>query len=355
MEQTEDTAPAAAVGVGEPVASPRTTEDAPPNGSDAAASVPTAGSGDIKASKKPSGRRFVGKSGRSKKNVEGGGREVSATALAKREERRKAAQLKKQIPDEILHDALLNDAIKRLPANYKFEIHKTVWRIKQANSKHVALQFPEGLLMYACVISDILEHFAGVEEVVILGDVAYGACCVDDFSARAVGCDFMVHYGHSCLVPINKTSLTMLYVFVEIEIDIPHLIECVKKTFPPETKMAVLGTIQFGSSVFAAKEVFEGIYSYVYVPQVKPLSPGEVLGCTSPILTGVDVLVFVADGRFHMESTMIANPELPAYRYNPYNKTFSIEKYDTQKMFKGKKYPQPSFSFTSSTAAHFST
>jgi 2-(3-amino-3-carboxypropyl)histidine synthase len=25
----------------------------------------------------------------------------------------------------------------------------------------VALQFPEGLLMYACVISDIIERFAG--------------------------------------------------------------------------------------------------------------------------------------------------------------------------------------------------
>ena len=36
-------------------------------------------------------------------------------------------------------------------------------------------------------------------ETVIIGDVTYGACCVDDFSARALECDFMVHYGHSCL------------------------------------------------------------------------------------------------------------------------------------------------------------
>ena len=32
-----------------------------------------------------------------------------------------------------------------------------------------------------------------------MSDVTYGACCVDDYSARALGCDFMVHYGHSCL------------------------------------------------------------------------------------------------------------------------------------------------------------
>ena len=32
-----------------------------------------------------------------------------------------------------------------------------------------------------------------------MGDVTYGACCVDDFTATALDCDLMVHYGHSCL------------------------------------------------------------------------------------------------------------------------------------------------------------
>lgn len=36
-------------------------------------------------------------------------------------------------------------------------------------------------------------------EAVVMGDVTYGACCVDDFTARALGADFLVHYGHSCL------------------------------------------------------------------------------------------------------------------------------------------------------------
>lgn len=36
-------------------------------------------------------------------------------------------------------------------------------------------------------------------EAVVMGDVTYGACCVDDYTARALGADFLVHYGHSCL------------------------------------------------------------------------------------------------------------------------------------------------------------
>ncbi len=40
-----------------------------------------------------------------------------------------------QIPDEILKDPELNEAIKALPANYNFEIHKTIWRVRQAKAK----------------------------------------------------------------------------------------------------------------------------------------------------------------------------------------------------------------------------
>lgn len=66
-----------------------------------------------------------------------------------------------QIPSEITENAALNKAITQLPNNYNFEIHKAVWRIRKTAAKRVALQFPEGLLLYACVISDILEEFTG--------------------------------------------------------------------------------------------------------------------------------------------------------------------------------------------------
>jgi 2-(3-amino-3-carboxypropyl)histidine synthase len=44
-------------------------------------------------------------------------------------------------------------------------------------------------------------------------------------------------------------------------------------------------------------------YPSLSVPQSKPLSPGEVLGCTAPTLKDLkDAIVFVADGRFHLEA-----------------------------------------------------
>jgi 2-(3-amino-3-carboxypropyl)histidine synthase len=117
----------------------------------------------------------------------------SGSAIEKVESESQPAAIKrfvqKQVPDSILLNMELNNSISSLPCNYNFEvsgwkadapsrrqsrplaapcrftmhtftmqIHKTVWRIKQANAKVVALQFPEGLLMYSCLISVRLRH-----------------------------------------------------------------------------------------------------------------------------------------------------------------------------------------------------
>ncbi|XP_054065926.1 2-(3-amino-3-carboxypropyl)histidine synthase subunit 1 isoform X3 [Rissa tridactyla] len=219
---------------------------------------------------------------------------------------RRAAQ---QIPEEILSNAELREAAEALPRNYNFEIPKTVWRIRQAQAKKVALQMPEGLLMFACTIADIVERFTDAEAVV-MGDVTYGACCVDDYTARALGADFLVHYGHSCLIPIDATQgLKMLYVFVDIKIDTSHFLETIRFNFAAGTSLALVSTIQFVSTVQAASQELRSQYK-VCVPQCKPLSPGEILGCTSPQLA----------------------QDTDAIVYDPYSKVFSQEHYGHERM-----------------------
>ncbi|MCJ8740103.1 hypothetical protein PDJAM_G00054970 [Pangasius djambal] len=237
-----------------------------------------------------------------------------------------------QIPDEILKDPELQEAVSVLPSNYNFEIHKTIWRVRQAKAKRVALQLPEGLQMFACVIADIIERFTGADTLV-MGDVTYGACCVDDFTARALGADFMVHYGHSCLIPIDATAgIKMLYVFVDIQMDMAHFLDTLRFNFPPGCSLALVSTIQFVAALQAVSAELKPDYE-VLVPQCRPLSPGEILGCTSPSLDKhVNAIIYLGDGRFHLESIMIANPDVPAYRYDPYSKVFSREYYDHEAM-----------------------
>ncbi|CAG8806439.1 36956_t:CDS:2, partial [Racocetra persica] len=174
-------------------------------------------------------------------------------------------------------------------------------------------------------------------ETLIMGDVTYGACCVDDFTANALGCDFMVHYGHSCLVPVNVTTIKTIYVFVDIGIDIEHFLNTIIKNFEPKKKLAIVGTIQFVTAIQAVKKHLESDYS-LFVPQSKPLSPGEILGCTSPKLGEQDALIYLGDGRFHLESIMIANPDVPSFRYDPYSKKFTRERYDHADMYALRKH-----------------
>ncbi|OXG96123.1 diphthamide biosynthesis protein 1 [Cryptococcus neoformans A2-102-5] len=351
----------------------------------AAISEPTEG---IERSTKPavkSRKRFVG----------------SSKAATSRPVVRRVAN---QVPDDILHDKELNAAVAALPGNYNFEIHKTIYHIRRDNVQSVALQMPEGLMMYGCAIADIIERFTGALPM-MLADVTYGACCIDDYTAKEMGAEMIVHYGHSCLIPVSQTTLKTLYVFVEIGIDTPHLSLSVRRNFPssrsafqrlilgageaapggkvPITlestdesaqstpdlsendlpiRLALVSTIQFVAATQALRAdletampplekeeieqeeegmvakvkrgdigVWRGKYE-VTVPQAKPLSPGEVLGCTAPKLNDVDALIYVGDGRFHLESIMIANPTIPAFRYDPYSKKFTREVYNHTEM-----------------------
>lgn len=167
-----------------------------------------------------------------------------------------------------------------------------------------------------------------------MGDVTYGACCIDDYTARALGCDILVHYAHSCLIPVDVTKIKTLYVFVDISIDTPHLLATLERNFQPGKTIAMVGTIQFNATLHTVKPVLERAGFRILIPQITPLSKGEILGCTSPRLSTdqADLILYLGDGRFHLESAMIHNPSLPAYRYDPYSRKLTRETYDHEEM-----------------------
>ena len=249
--------------------------------------------------------------------------------------RRRTARMLNQVPAGILEDADINEAIGLLPPNYSFEIHKTIHRIRSSGCKKVALQFPEGLLLFATTISDILTGFCRGTETLIMGDVTYGACCIDDYTARALGCDLLVHYAHSCLIPVDVTAIKTLYVFVDIGIDTAHLVATLERNFAAGKTLALVGTIQFNATLHAVKPALERAGFAVLIPQSAPLSRGEILGCTAPRLpaaAAADLILYLGDGRFHLESAMIHNPTTPAFRYDPYARKLTRETYAHDEM-----------------------
>ncbi|SBS87596.1 diphthamide biosynthesis protein 1, putative [Plasmodium ovale] len=309
------------------------------------------------------------------------------------------------IPKFILNNELLKKAIKKaFPENYNFEVYKCIDIILRERYKNIALQLPEGLLIWGLYLSEIFYFFCNcVEEVTILGDVTYGGCCIDDFTSEKLNCDLIIHYGHSCLIPLTVTKIRCIYVFVDIKLNSTHLVETIKTNFQKKDIILLLGTIQFSCIVHSVHNALkrENYFDILLpIPQVLPLTRGEVLGCTSPnlyhflyeqVIKGDDrneysngakpntsaetatatataatvasvtpgnrppqisvrtnekneshimnecrnflkrnsvKIVFIADGRFHLESLMIQNPDFTFYRYNPFDKILSEEKYN---------------------------
>ena len=78
-------------------------------------------------------------------------------------------------------------------------------------------------------------------------------------------------------MPINKTTIQTLYIFVDIEIDRAHFISSIRANFKAGTKIALISTIQFVATLQTSAQELLGEYEIV-LQHNQPLSPGEVLG-----------------------------------------------------------------------------
>ena len=109
-------------------------------------------------------------------------------------------------------------------------------------------------------------------------------------------------------------NIRVLYVFVDIKFDLKHLIDTIYANFKIGSRFAIVGTIQFVSSIQSVANLLKNDFDLV-LPQVTPLSPGEILGCTSKrIEDDLEFVLTVCDGRFHIESMMISNPQFTYYQ-----------------------------------------
>ncbi|EOD45924.1 Diphthamide biosynthesis protein 1 [Neofusicoccum parvum] len=157
---------------------------------------------------------------------------------------------------------------------------------------------------------------------------------------------------------IQVTKIATLYVFVSIGIDTTHLLDTIVRNFSPGKTIAMVGTIQFNATIHGIAPQLRREGYNILVPQIMPLSKGEILGCTSPRFSApkktqpatllssattnpsskdapleADCLLYLGDGRFHLESAQIHNPHLPSYRYDPYSRRLTHETYAHTEMY----------------------
>lgn len=212
--------------------------------------------------------------------------------------------------------------------------------IKRYDAARVCLQVPEGLK------PDVLKMAGGIEalgvEVVIVADLCFGACDLADDKAEQLGCDLLVHVGHSQFV--RKTSVPVVYVEHKSDYDpVPLLSNNIKSI--KEKNIGVLTTLQHIDYVNDVKKTLErkGKKAFVGVPELAKHN-GQLLGCdisaAMNVYDKVDAFLFFGTGRFHPLGVARA-VDKPVYFLNLGSANLSVvndESWQAKRIMKLEKY-----------------
>jgi 2-(3-amino-3-carboxypropyl)histidine synthase len=177
---------------------------------------------------------------------------------------------------------------------------RIIREIRERKAGRVLMQLPDGLKMQAQEIVQTLEKSGA--EILLSIETCYGACDILDREARSLGCDLIVHVGHSEMV--EKTQVPVLYEEYRMGFDPVPLLEKNLKGLEPFKRVCLLTTLQFLDSLGPAKKLLESKGKSVLVGKPKVAKyPGQVLGCDHSAAKSVesqcDCFLFLGSGKFH--------------------------------------------------------
>ncbi len=173
--------------------------------------------------------------------------------------------------------------------------------IKKRKAKRIFLQIPEGLKTKALDMVKELEG-AGLK-IFVSCEPCYGACDLRDAEAKRLGCDLILHVGHSEL-PKLKTKIPVVYEDYRIDADpVPLLLSSLEKLKPYKI-ISLVTTLQYINSLSPAMEFLKSKGKRICIgTPLKAKHPGQILGCdysaAEPLEKLVDCFLFLGTGRFH--------------------------------------------------------
>lgn len=170
--------------------------------------------------------------------------------------------------------------------------------LKKLKTKRIFIQFPEGLKSKIQDISKQLEREGF--ETVICSEPTFGSCDIRDKEASELGCDVILHIGHSDLGIRSRVPVVYweyLYNLNPISI-LKHEIKKLDKF----KKIGLLTSLQFVTSIAKAKNFLKKAGKKVFTYKALKYE-GQILGCNvdaaKKIEKMVDSFLFIGSGKFH--------------------------------------------------------
>ncbi|XP_006886620.1 PREDICTED: diphthamide biosynthesis protein 2 [Elephantulus edwardii] len=164
-----------------------------------------------------------------------------------------------------------------------YELERVVEFVRNHECQRVALQFPDQHLGDAGAVAARLEEITGAK-MFILGDTAYGSCCVDVLGAEQAGAQALVHFGPACLSPPSR-PLPVIFVLGQRSV----ALELCAKTFEalnpdPSAPVVLLSEPACAYALDALATLLRPRYSDLLVssPAI-PLSAGFLSSESEPL------------------------------------------------------------------------
>jgi 2-(3-amino-3-carboxypropyl)histidine synthase len=173
----------------------------------------------------------------------------------------------------------------------------TINRLKNLKAKRIFVQIPEGLKPRALEIVAFLERKGF--EAVISTEPCFGACDLRDHEAKMLGCDAVLHVGHT---DFGLDSLLPV-VYEEWASDFDP-VKVLRRHKIAYNSVGLLATAQHICSLSAVKRFLERKGKTALIGKGRGVRDGQVLGCnysSARVLEGhVDCFLFIGSGSFHM-------------------------------------------------------
>ncbi|WP_297505084.1 diphthamide biosynthesis enzyme Dph2, partial [Thermococcus sp.] len=190
--------------------------------------------------------------------------------------------------------------------------------LRELNAKRVLIQTPEGLKGEAQSLADFLEE-NGIEAI-ISGDINYGACDPADREAKLLGCDALVHLGHSYMTLHLEVPTIFVPAFAKVDV-VQALERNINEIRKLGRRIALVTTSQHIHQLVRAKEFLqkEGLDVVVGEGDSRVSWPGQVLGCNfTAAKVDAEGVLFIGAGYFHPLGVAIATRK-PTLAVNPYS------------------------------------
>lgn len=170
--------------------------------------------------------------------------------------------------------------------------------IKESGAKKVFIQYPEGLKTRVVEIATEIEK-EGIQALICI-EPTFGACDIRDEEAKRLGCDLILHIGHSDFG--LKTCIKTLYWDYQIDVDPLPFIKKEFDKLKSYKRIGLVTSLQFVGAMEKVKKYLEDQGKEIFTHKSLKYA-GQILGCCTyageAIEKKVDCFLYVGAGKFH--------------------------------------------------------